>query len=400
MPKIFDNKVVVLSYKTVDHCHKIKLMPSDFLYEIPYYQNLIIKRAEMNYYKRIMDTKPSSVFCLGCDRQTQGALLSWDKLSYLLDPYKNLRRVIRENYNAELCSNAWLKMYELLNIVSDLTPPNKDKIKSFHLCEAPGAFISALNHFLANKNQELEWYAQTLKPTNNNAAIEDTYGLINAYPTRWIFGDPEVDDSGDITHSKIIKYYSRLPELQELDLITSDAGLQCDPRQLNEQETHLSKINMGQIVCILACLPVGKNAIFKTFLPMSEPLTISLIYLVTQLFENVSVTKPLTSRCTNSEIYIVLKKYKGIKKELLNILYGILDDPNITSKSLLFQHIESKFFKTYTEINCTLMDKQIHALQNSYYHYYHFAPTTNEQKDLDLWFGKNPIKYLNRKLIS
>src|SRR5207253_9997924 len=126
-----------------------------------------------------------------------------------------------------------------------------------------------LNHFLSNKNQKLDWYAQTLKPTStgqeSDAALEDHFGLIANYPNRWLFGDSGSDCSGDITHSEIIKYYVSHPFLQKIDFMTADAGLQCDPTELNEQEAYLGKINMGQIICILACLPVKKSAIFKTF---------------------------------------------------------------------------------------------------------------------------------------
>src|SRR6202034_4489910 len=104
------------------------------------------------------------------------------------------------------------------------------------------------------------------------------------------------------------------------DFMTADGGLYCSPNNLNEQEAYLAKINMGQIVCIFACLSVGKAAVFKTFLPISEPLTISMMYLVTHLFESVSMMKPVSSHSYNSEIYIVAKGYKGINQSVLNIL--------------------------------------------------------------------------------
>src|SRR4029077_16393704 len=100
---------------------------------------------------------------------------------------------------------------------------------------------------------------------------------------------------------KVIKSYASNPLLKDIEFMTADAGLHCDPTELNEQEAHLGKINMGQIICILACLPPNKSAIFKTFLPMSEPLTISMFYLLTHLFSSVSITKPSTSNSSNSE---------------------------------------------------------------------------------------------------
>ncbi len=80
----------------------------------------------------------------------------------------------------------------------------------------------------------------------------------------WRFNN---DDSGDISRSTIIKYYANDERLKNIDFITADAGLYCHPNDINEQEAFLGKINMGQIICILACLPIGKSAMFKTFLP-------------------------------------------------------------------------------------------------------------------------------------
>ena len=48
------------------------------------------------------------------------------------------------------CSNAWCKFYELLvtlRLVDDLDI-STSALHSVHLCEAPGGFVCALNHFV------------------------------------------------------------------------------------------------------------------------------------------------------------------------------------------------------------------------------------------------------------
>ena len=73
-------------------------------------------------------------------------------------------RHIRQNFGeVELCTTAWAKMYEcilsfdLLPSTASLPPggPGVGRLASgqpavgtLHLCEAPGAFISATNHFI------------------------------------------------------------------------------------------------------------------------------------------------------------------------------------------------------------------------------------------------------------
>jgi hypothetical protein len=411
----FDDKTMYYVLKTSAKQFIFKPIVPNVLYDKQFYKKLIEKRAELNYYKRIMDTKPSQIFARRRYSDKMGYLLTWEQLTNQIDIYKNLKYILKKQYGAEMVTNAWIKMYEMLNSFPDLIPTDNKIIKTFHLCEAPGAFISAINHFVSSREQKLEWYAQTLKPTYTGSdngirstipkelALEDHFGLIAAYPNKWLFGDKNTDYSGDITHSTLIKYYASNTLLKNIDFMTADAGLQCDPTELNEQEAYLGKINMGQIICILACLSIGKSAIFKTFLPMSEPLTISMMYLVTHLFNNVTIAKPSSSHSSNSEVYIILRDYKGIEKNMLEILYGMLDDPKITSKTLLFSEIDMAFFKSYMTNVGIFIDRQIQSLCRNYYYYYNLDQIGKYQGKIeqytDDWLRVNIIFTLRNNLL-
>lgn len=390
---------------------EIKLLHSaEFIHT--FYKTLVSKRADLNYYKRILDTKPSCIFSNKItDYQTnKNYLLGWEDVTKSLSPSFSLKQTIKKEFNAEIVTNAWMKMYEILNSFPQLLQKTISEIKSFHLCEAPGAFISALNHYLSGQNQKLNWFAQTLVQTSagleSDYALDDHYGLIAAYPDRWLFGNSD-DSSGDITHSTLIRFYANNPVLKNIDFMTADAGLSCHPANLNEQESHLGKLNMGQIICILACLSVGKSAIFKTFLPLTEPLSISMMFLVTNLFKTVTITKPLSSHSSNSEVYVVLENYKGINTGMLDILYYLLDDPKINSKTLLFSCIDSIFFKSYVTATTTLISNQISSLSMHYYAYYHFTEIIdynnqnnhNQKNYVENWLKANKLSYLQNKLL-
>ncbi len=79
----------------------------------------------------------------------------------------NVVRHIRQTQGeVELCTTAWAKMYESI-VTCDLLPesgtlPNGSAavgrvegggpaVGTVHLCEAPGAFISATNHFIRSQ---------------------------------------------------------------------------------------------------------------------------------------------------------------------------------------------------------------------------------------------------------
>jgi hypothetical protein len=67
---------------------------------------------------------------------------------------------------------AWCKFYENARSFI-LVPPtvvNTECLNSVHLCEAPGAFITSLNHFLKLHNPGIEVCMQTHQNTPLNAA--------------------------------------------------------------------------------------------------------------------------------------------------------------------------------------------------------------------------------------
>ncbi len=63
---------------------------------------------------------------------------------------------------------AWLKFYECLaqfDLVGEL-PQHSSVFQSVHLCEAPGAFITSLNHFLQLHYPFLEVKFKTIKSSH------------------------------------------------------------------------------------------------------------------------------------------------------------------------------------------------------------------------------------------
>ena len=69
-----------------------------------------------------------------------------------------MRQIRQGQGEVELCTTAWAKMYESI-ISFDLLPASggaaighlgtgQPAVGSVHLCEAPGAFISATNHYI------------------------------------------------------------------------------------------------------------------------------------------------------------------------------------------------------------------------------------------------------------
>lgn len=84
------------------------------------------------------------------DKLNNYSLEAWSKHTHKRDPAGGIGWNLREVINAEFVTKAWTKFYELLSAYQlvRLSDPSTGVFNSIHLCEAPGAFVAALNHFL------------------------------------------------------------------------------------------------------------------------------------------------------------------------------------------------------------------------------------------------------------
>lgn len=113
---------------------------------------------------------------------------------------------LRNNLHPEMCTQAWAKFHEIINTYN-LIPEEALRVKSFntvHLCEAPGAFITSLNHFLKSHNAGLgwKWVATTLNPYyegHDLGAMLNDDRFISETLQHWNFGK---DSTGDIMNKE------------------------------------------------------------------------------------------------------------------------------------------------------------------------------------------------------
>lgn len=108
---------------------------SDDHWQIPALQ---AKREELNATKEMLNNYDLS---------------AWSFHTKKRDPSTMIIKTIRKNFNPELLTQAWCKFYECLSKFDIISPKaiEKGTLNSMHLCEAPGGFISALNHYLNTK---------------------------------------------------------------------------------------------------------------------------------------------------------------------------------------------------------------------------------------------------------
>ncbi len=234
----------------------------------------------------------------------------------------------RKDLQLEMCTIAWLKMYEML-CSFDLVPkvdqgrPGSAVFRSVHVCEAPGAFICATNHYVETQRPGMawDWLANSLNPDfegNDLNAMLDEDKFIRQTTPHWFFG---ADNSGNIMSTANVRALwararARFPE--GVMLVTGDGSINCqnDP---NEQEAITSPLHFCEFVAGVGLLARGGAMVLKAF-TVFENDTVALIYLMAALFDRVSVCKPPSSKPGNSETYFVGCGFRGVTEEQLEAL--------------------------------------------------------------------------------
>ena len=103
---------------------------------------------------------------------------------------------------------------------------------------------------------------------------------------------------------------SRCPE-RGLHLVTADGGLQ--DHALNQDEANTLALIAGELATALALLEPGGALVCKLFLTES-PAMARLLEQASQSFDRVELVKPLASRATNSEKYLVGTGFRGLQR--------------------------------------------------------------------------------------
>ena len=221
---------------------------------------------------------------------------------------------VRKSVNAELCTQAWCKFHEIL-CSFPLIPQEafqNGKLNSLHLCEAPGAFIASLNHYLKSHRLPCDWnwVANTLNPyheANDNLTMIMDDRLIANTLRCWYFGP---DNTGDIMTLKYLTGLQNfISSMGTIHLITADGSFDCQGNP-GEQEALVSCLHYCEAVTALMTLGNGGSFVLKMF-TLFEHCSINLMYLLNCSFDQVHVFKPATSKAGNSEVYVVCLYYKG-----------------------------------------------------------------------------------------
>lgn len=268
------------------------------------------------------------------------------------DSLKNLTNLylgIKED-NPDILSRAFYKLWEIL-FLFDVA--DKKDLTYAALAEGPGAFIQAV----INYRQKLDYgisndkiFGITIHPEKGkyiemgkqftNFYNKQVSSLLNIHGTVSTIeaNKHKNKDNGDITQVKTISLFKKDIEKTKryADLVTADGGFDWDDENYQEQEGY--QLILGEIVAALRVQAKDGNFVLKIFETFTLP-SIKMIYLLSSFYEETYIYKPFFSRESNSEKYIICKKFKYDQKKDAALL-----DKKIKTLEMILEGMNSMKF--------------------------------------------------------
>ena len=284
----------------------------------------------------------------------------WNKIKKISNPYELIHNINKNNYKP--ISRSYYKMLEMISDYN-LLDSNKNRVAC--LAEGPGGFIEAIYNFSKVKNKQVSIYGVTLPPDNdndndipkwNNLKIND---FIN---TKIIYGD--LCQKNDITG--FMKYIDT-----KVDFVTADGAVDYSTNY-NKQEQLSYKLFLGEILTTFMILKKGGSYVMKIF-DTFRIVTIKILGLLYEYFDEFTICKPKTSRVLNSEKYVILKGFKGINNTKLNELLELLMGLNENTLDLNITTLTNDFIHIINEYNIKFYNQQLNYLDIALNHAKNFT---------------------------
>ncbi len=255
----------------------------------------------------------------------------WHFFRKLLNTYDFNSREIAVN-------RAFYKLWELL-------APHKERLlaksgcNTLHLAEAPGSFVQVVK----TMSSSVHSVAVSKPPSSYAEVVQKGKAIPTFSPEVTSLPGTEFHYVDLMSRDKIAELVHQMYHIAPdgFDLVTGDGGFDEEERY-DEKEVLHYKLILGEVVAILLTQKLQGSCILKVF----DTFTVTIVHILHLLcchYTSFTITKPSTSRPTNSERYIVCHGFTGIgtsnKEELLRLM-----DANIVNGMTLSQTVPVAFY--------------------------------------------------------
>ena len=249
-----------------------------------------------------------------------------NEFEHMIENYKeDLSYKISQKFKVR---NGWIsraayKMWEILTLFQ-LTD-EKSSMNMIHLAEAPGSFVQALlayRSMTSKKESGDRHYVVSIKDSSRNVPSLDKLSktLSTAQKKKVKLHKFTSTDKGDLTNLQTLN--NIVKNNKKAHLITADGGLNWSNENFQEQEAY--RLIFGEIISAIMNQEKGGHFVIKFFETFTS-VSIKLIEILSKFYKNIFVFKPLTSRTSNSEKYIICESFvmsddKIIKKHASKLM--------------------------------------------------------------------------------
>jgi hypothetical protein len=289
----------------------------------------------------------------------------WDKYKKCTNPYEYIHSIIPHSKQSistiKPISRSFFKMIEICGSLALL--PTEPSCKSFHLAEGPGGFIEAMVYM--RKNPQDTYYGMTLIDEGNQNVPgwrKSKYFLLNN-PN--VIIEAGIEGNGDLTKAPNLKYCYDTYNGQ-MDIITGDGGFDFSFQYPNQEQIS-TKLILCQIAFAVAMQKTGGTFILKMYDTFTR-FSLDLLFLLGNLYDQVTIIKPNTSRFANSEKYVVCKGFRNSNTlEIVKCFYKLLLTTEPIVGSLFDFELPYLFTNKIEEYNSILGQQQIDTIVSTIY---------------------------------
>jgi 23S rRNA U2552 (ribose-2'-O)-methylase RlmE/FtsJ len=230
----------------------------------------------------------------------------WERSKKKCNKYEYIYTSSRKNRN--ICnitpvSRSYFKIYEIINTITKL----ENEGIAGCIAEGPGGFIHCIND-----NTNMDVYGITLiSKIDKNIPFWNPQIIANSKNTL-SYGK---DNSGDIYNIENSLDFINSFEGKLCNLVTADGGFDYSG-DYNSQESDSYRLLFSEIFIALNIQKQSGSFIIK-FFDLFNYKTIQLIYILYISYKEINIFKPITSRLSNSEKYIVCNGFNGCNLEII-----------------------------------------------------------------------------------
>lgn len=252
-------------------------------------------------------------------------------------------------------SRAYYKLWEMLHDFN--INCNGD---SLSLAESPGGFIQAIDDYrLIKRIKNCMCYTISLTSESEIYDIPRFHKNIIRNKNVEIFNF--LEGNGDLLQLSTFLNIQKKLKNSKIILVTADGGIN-DHGEFNNKELNHINLIFCEFINAVFVLENGGTFIVKIFDIFTDAM-IHLIHLITYLFGDTKITKPLTSRSTNSEKYVVCSNFKknkltiNLRNNLVKLMRYIHQEKKIITS--LFDIAPGEFLNKIINYNTVTVKNQI-----------------------------------------